>query len=117
MYVMRNTEVYSCNFCCSGKTIIITYSEGVFVVALGIRYAMRMRHIVTVACPAVQYSDTTANEDNSFRSYIRYPKSSLAETHIQTEKISSWNGPTVHICCFTLARASTKTFVSRIHIH
>jgi hypothetical protein len=37
-------------------------------------------------------------------------------THIQTEKISSWNGPTVHVCCFMLARASTKTFVSRIHV-
>jgi len=35
---------------------------------------------------------------------------------IQTEKISSWNGPTVHVCCFMLARASTKTLVSRIHI-
>ena len=35
-------------------------------------------------------------------------------THIQTEKISSWNGPTVHVCCFILARASTKTFVSRV---
>jgi len=38
-------------------------------------------------------------------------------TRIQTEKISSWNGPTVHVCCFMLVRASTKTFVSRIHIH
>jgi len=37
-------------------------------------------------------------------------------THIQTEKISPWNGPTFHVCCFMLARASTKTFVSRIHI-
>jgi len=37
-------------------------------------------------------------------------------THIQTEKISSWNGQTVHVCCFMLARASTKTFVSRINI-
>ena len=37
-------------------------------------------------------------------------------THIQTEKISSWNGPTFHVCCFMLARASTKTFVSRFHI-
>ena len=35
-------------------------------------------------------------------------------THIQTEKISSWNGPTVHVCCFMLARASTKAFVSRV---
>jgi len=32
----------------------------------------------------------------------------------QTEKISSWNGPTVHVCCFILVRASTKTFVSRV---
>ena len=40
----------------------------------------------------------------------------LCHTHIdgQTEKISSWNGPTVHVCCFMLARASTKTFVSRV---
>jgi len=37
-------------------------------------------------------------------------------THIQAEKIGSWNGPTVHVCCFILARASTKTFFSRIHI-
>jgi len=34
-------------------------------------------------------------------------------THIQTEKISSWNGPTVQVCCFMLAHASTKIFVSR----
>ena len=26
------------------------------------------------------YSDTSANEDNSFRNHIRLPKSSLAET-------------------------------------
>ena len=28
--------------------------------------------------------------------------------------LSSWNGPTVHVCCVMLARASTKTFVSRV---
>jgi hypothetical protein len=39
----------------------------------------------------------------------------ISVTHTQTEKISSWNGPIVHVCCFMLARASTKTFVSRIH--
>ena len=37
-------------------------------------------------------------------------------THIHTGKLSSWSGPTFHVCCFMLARASTKTFVSRIHI-
>ena len=42
---MHNTEVCPCNFCCSGKAIIIAYSEGVFV-ALGILRAMRMRHVV-----------------------------------------------------------------------
>ena len=31
-------------------------------------------------------------------------------------ELLSWNGPTVHVCCFMLARASTETFVSRIHI-
>ena len=42
-------------------------------------------------------------------------------THIQTEKISSWNGPTVHVCCFMLARAyplkhslAESIFVSRV---
>jgi hypothetical protein len=25
-------------------------------------------------------------------------------THVQTGKISSWNGPTVHVCCFVSAR-------------
>ena len=31
-------------------------------------------------------------------------------------ELLSWNGPTVHVYCFMLSRASTKTFVSRIHI-
>ena len=31
-------------------------------------------------------------------------------------ELLSWNGLTVHVYCFMLARASTKTFVSRIHI-
>jgi len=29
-------------------------------------------------------------------------------------ELLSWNGSTVHVCCFMLARASTKTFVSRV---
>ena len=31
-------------------------------------------------------------------------------------ELLSWNGPTFHVCCFMLARASTKAFVSQIHI-
>jgi hypothetical protein len=31
-------------------------------------------------------------------------------------ELLSWNGPTVHVWCFMLSRASTKTFVSRIHV-
>ena len=29
-------------------------------------------------------------------------------------ELLSWNGQTVHVCCFMLSRASTKTFVSRV---
>jgi len=50
MYIWRNTEARSCNYCCSGKAIGITYSEIVFVV-LGIQHAMPMRHIVIYSLP------------------------------------------------------------------
>ena len=39
----------------------------------------------------------------------------LFVTHIQTEKINSWNDPTLHFAAL-LAHASTETFFSRIHI-
>ena len=49
MQISCNTEVRSYNYCCSRKTISITYSVCVCVcvcVALVIQHAMRMRHIV-----------------------------------------------------------------------
>ena len=45
MYVQLNFETRSCKHCCSGKAIIITYSENVCV-ALGIQHATRVRCIV-----------------------------------------------------------------------
>ena len=38
------------NHCCSGKTIIITYSEWVSV-ALGFQHVMSMRHVVICGLP------------------------------------------------------------------
>ena len=45
MYVQRTIHARTCNHCCSGKAVNITYAECVFV-ALRIQPAMHMRHIV-----------------------------------------------------------------------
>jgi hypothetical protein len=62
MYVQRNIEACSCNHYCSEKTISIPYSENVYV-AVFIKYAMRMRHIILsyVACPALPYFTTLSH--------------------------------------------------------
>jgi hypothetical protein len=68
VYVWRNIEARSCNLCCRGKTISITYSECVSV-ALVIKYAERMgRNILPcVVCPAVQYVSTLYCKLHDFR--------------------------------------------------
>jgi hypothetical protein len=67
MYVQRNIEAHSCNNCCSGKTIRITYSECVSV-ALVIQQGTRTRHIIlsSVASPALD------NKRHHFRNKISY---------------------------------------------
>ena len=45
MYAVLNIEALSCNHCCDGKAINITYSKCV-IVALFIQHAKRMHHII-----------------------------------------------------------------------
>ena len=50
MYYIHNTEARFGNHCYDGKTLSIIQPECVFV-ALGIQYAMRMRHIHICGIP------------------------------------------------------------------
>jgi hypothetical protein len=68
MYVQCNTEVRSCNHCCSGKVMTITYSECVFV-AFGVQQAKSISRILlpSVACPALPHFSTLSHWRNDFR--------------------------------------------------
>jgi hypothetical protein len=68
MNVKRNTQARSCNHCCSGKVISITYCECMFV-ALVIQHAMRVCRIIlsSVECPALQYFSTFSHKECDFR--------------------------------------------------
>jgi hypothetical protein len=73
MSYKRKIVARSCSHCCSGKQIIITYSECVFV-TLGIQHAMRMRRIILppVARLAVPYFSTLTRKLEDFRKRITY---------------------------------------------
>jgi hypothetical protein len=69
--VYGDIEVRSRNRCCSGKAVIITYSECVSV-ALVIRHAKRMRRIIlsSVARLAVPYVCTFPHKRHDFRKTV-----------------------------------------------
>ena len=54
MYVQWNCEERSCNCLCCAQAINITFCQYVFV-ALGIRHAMRMSHVMncSLACSTI----------------------------------------------------------------
>jgi hypothetical protein len=58
---------FSCNQCCRGKEISVTYSEIVFV-ALCIQHAKRVRRIIlsSVDSPALQYISTLSYKRHDF---------------------------------------------------
>jgi len=63
MYVYRNSEVLSCNQCCRGKAIGITYSECVFASSVT-KHGERMPRIIlsSVAFLAVPYFSTFSHK-------------------------------------------------------
>jgi hypothetical protein len=68
MYVESNNEARSSNRCCSGKAVIITYSECVSI-AFGIQHATGKRLIASssVTCLALAYFSTISHKRRDFR--------------------------------------------------
>ena len=66
IYVQCNIQARSCNHCCSGKTISITYSKCVFV-ALGTQCEMYMRHFVICCLSGSPVFSTLSHKRHDFR--------------------------------------------------
>ena len=63
-----NIQARSCNNCCSGKVIILTYFNSVCFVALGIQHAMLMCHtfIRGLSEPAIYFFPYYLKNDTTF---------------------------------------------------
>ena len=69
--MQRNIEARSCNYCCRGRVISVTYSVCVSA-ALDIQQVMRMRHNIlsSVARPALSYFSTLSHKRYDFREKV-----------------------------------------------
>jgi hypothetical protein len=62
-------EVCSCNHCCIGKAINITYSECVYA-TLGIQHAMHMPHTVICVLPRLKYFSKLSHKQHYFKKKV-----------------------------------------------
>jgi hypothetical protein len=65
MYIWHNSEVRSCNLCCSGKAVSITCSECVFVTLCSMHCACAI--FSSLACPFLLYFSTLSKKRHDFR--------------------------------------------------
>jgi hypothetical protein len=61
--------VRTCNNCCIGKAISNAYPAFIFV-ALGSQHAMRIRHMLSMACPAAPYFSTLSDKQHDYRTTV-----------------------------------------------
>jgi len=72
----RGFKARSCFHCCRGKTISITYSEGVSIIALLIQHAKRTRCFIlsSVPCLALLCFSTLSHKRYDLRKSVIEPK-------------------------------------------
>jgi len=104
MYVWRNIETRSCNYCCCGKAISITYSECVFV-DLSVQHSLLVRRITLsfVACPAVQY----------FRDYLI--KGRIFEKRNIERKCVFWFSPQISSATVLIIRRVERDIMKNVY--